>query len=456
MADISKFSDTCVYCYKGISDGLSVCFCSNSLCEDHKEMHFSKFNCGVLYSLSNVNGNVKIQCDEDLGNLEKMINIKIKNGMISSNGACECCHIYDSANVTKNIDIKNIKCQMCNINENLWICLECGHIGCGRKQEGMVGNGHALEHFHSTKNSNQHPCSVLISSISNNTGDTFCYICESFVHNPLKLKIAVKNDKIKNFNDPSKTTVKSDLVGIFNEGTNCYISSVLHLLNEVYKEHDLSDHFSYCDSNPSSCIACQLIKVLNEMKNIQEGIKTIRINGFLNCVFQEMGEFTVNVQEDCSEFIHSFLERLNFYEECMLLPKITDKFNFSINNDLKGRVLYAPFKNSIKECLESCISDPNSSDISFSKFLILNVMRCKKEKEKYVKMEDPIDISSNDSPIKFDVVGCICHKGNEIVSGHYTWWIKKGDKFYVANDSVISESDMKYAENGSLFLLKIN
>ncbi|ELA42284.1 uncharacterized protein VICG_00684 [Vittaforma corneae ATCC 50505] len=154
MSDLSKFSDTCAYCYKGVLDGISVCFCNNSLCNDHKSMHISKFGCDIHYSLFLCNGNVKIKCKEDVGDLEKRINIKIKNGMIKSNASNECSHIYDSNNISCDFDIKNIKCQECELSENLWVCLECGYVGCGRKQEGIKGNGHALSHFEATKKTN--------------------------------------------------------------------------------------------------------------------------------------------------------------------------------------------------------------------------------------------------------------------------------------------------------------
>lgn len=35
----------------------------------------------------------------------------------------------------------------CGLNSNLWLCLVCGALGCGRQQYGGGGgNGHALQH----------------------------------------------------------------------------------------------------------------------------------------------------------------------------------------------------------------------------------------------------------------------------------------------------------------------
>jgi len=39
-------------------------------------------------------------------------------------------------------------CGFCDLKENLWLCLTCGSLGCGRQQFGGVGgNEHGLAHF---------------------------------------------------------------------------------------------------------------------------------------------------------------------------------------------------------------------------------------------------------------------------------------------------------------------
>ena len=39
------------------------------------------------------------------------------------------------------------QCSMCDLKENLWLCLECGALNCGRSQFGGVGgNSHGLAH----------------------------------------------------------------------------------------------------------------------------------------------------------------------------------------------------------------------------------------------------------------------------------------------------------------------
>lgn len=55
-------------------------------------------------------------------------------------------------------------CSRCELKENLWLCLACGSLGCGRKQYGGApgGNGHGLDHFEETG----HPVSVKLGTIT--------------------------------------------------------------------------------------------------------------------------------------------------------------------------------------------------------------------------------------------------------------------------------------------------
>jgi len=40
------------------------------------------------------------------------------------------------------------KCSECDLKSNLWLCLECGNVGCGRKyHDGTGGNNHGISHY---------------------------------------------------------------------------------------------------------------------------------------------------------------------------------------------------------------------------------------------------------------------------------------------------------------------
>ncbi|TFY74314.1 hypothetical protein EWM64_g9698, partial [Hericium alpestre] len=67
------------------------------------------------------------------------------------------------------------QCNKCDLKENLWLCLTCGSLGCGRAQYGGTGgHGHGLEHYEETS----HPVSVKLGTITpEGNADIYCYAC---------------------------------------------------------------------------------------------------------------------------------------------------------------------------------------------------------------------------------------------------------------------------------------
>ncbi|KAJ5650032.1 uncharacterized protein N7484_003755 [Penicillium longicatenatum] len=76
----------------------------------------------------------------------------------------------------QNVESKDSsQCSSCDLKENLWICLECGNIGCGRSQfGGTQGNSHALAHA----DTSAHAVAVKLGSITaEGSADVYCYAC---------------------------------------------------------------------------------------------------------------------------------------------------------------------------------------------------------------------------------------------------------------------------------------
>jgi ubiquitin carboxyl-terminal hydrolase 5/13 len=54
-------------------------------------------------------------------------------------------------------------CNSCDLSQNLWMCLTCGYLGCGRKfYDRTGGNNHAINHFKETN----HPIVVKTGTIT--------------------------------------------------------------------------------------------------------------------------------------------------------------------------------------------------------------------------------------------------------------------------------------------------
>ncbi|ADM11201.1 isopeptidase T [Encephalitozoon intestinalis ATCC 50506] len=56
--------------------------------------------------------------------------------------------------------------------------------------------------------------------------------------------------------------------------------------------------------------------------------------------------------------------------------------------------------------------------------------------------------------LKYRVVGCINHSGDNIKAGHYTWWVYEDEKCYKIDDTNVLGSNVEVLEDGYIFLFK--
>ncbi|KJX93570.1 ubiquitin carboxyl-terminal hydrolase like protein [Zymoseptoria brevis] len=147
------------------------------------------------------------------------------------------------------------QCQGCELKENLWLCLTCGNLGCGRQQMGgLPGNSHARLHGDATG----HPVAVKLGSISaEGNADIYCYTCDEERLDPelvahlanwgIDLTGRVKTEKtlgemqlehnlsyefsmLGADGKQLKPMFGPGLTGLSNLGNSCYLASILQSL----------------------------------------------------------------------------------------------------------------------------------------------------------------------------------------------------------------------------------
>ncbi|KAI8814403.1 hypothetical protein BJ742DRAFT_785200 [Cladochytrium replicatum] len=256
-----------------------------------------------------------------------------------------CNHTQNLVQVQGAAPLGAQKCSSCDLTENLWLCLTCGNMGCGRKQAGGVsGNGHGMEHYASTG----HPVACKLGTITpEGAADIYCYACDDEKLDPhlgkhlahFGVRIADQQKTVKsltelslefqnwNFNmtteDGKELTpvFGPGLTGLCNLGNSCYMASVLQTVSAIpafqeYSQYLLRSHVQSCSQTPATCFHCQLAKIgdgllsgrysvpeLDENSERVIGQKGISPHMFKALVGKDHPEFSTMRQQDALEFL---------------------------------------------------------------------------------------------------------------------------------------------------------
>lgn len=253
------------------------------------------------------------------------------------------------------------KCCKCDLSEdNVWMCLTCGVISCGRRHwDGTGGNNHGVEHYEQTG----HPLVVKLGTIDAKSNvdkvkaDVFSYPEGDMVEDPDLVKhLEFFGIRVSEMQKTSKTMAELNLdvnvnydfnriqeegkeleplfgpgyTGLTNLGNSCYINSVMQTLMMIpsfqkrYLDLDFSNSFDASTDVPND-LNVQMTKLANGLLSgeysapltpevddgddkktaYQEGIA---INMFKHLVGRGHPEFSTNRQQDAVEFFQYLLQ----------------------------------------------------------------------------------------------------------------------------------------------------
>ncbi|TID30458.1 hypothetical protein CANINC_000969 [Pichia inconspicua] len=251
-----------------------------------------------------------------------------------------------------NLQLK--QCSNCDLKENLWICLHCGSLGCGRSQfGGVAGNSHAMAH---QKEHPEHAVAVKLGSLSSDIADCYCYICDDEVKVPnLAVLLQTYGIDISNFVKTEKSLTElqieqniqwdfkmtgdgdetlqpvfgAGLTGFKNLGNSCYLASVLQVmftLEEFQKAFFNSDGVPLDkilgNLKPYEDLETQMFKIgdgllsgrysipdetTSETIKYQRGLKP---SGFKALIGEGHPEFSTMQQQDTYEFWSYLVDQL--------------------------------------------------------------------------------------------------------------------------------------------------
>lgn len=261
------------------------------------------------------------------------------------------------------------KCGNCELSSNLWLCLECGNLGCGRKNfDGTGGNNHGIDHFNATN----HSIAVKSGTISSSEEPSaYCYTCNDDISVPLigtvLKKFGIDRSKMakteKTINEMSleynlnlklsKTFEQNQHLieiqpgsrsnGLINIGNSCYINVILQCLsatnifsnifgfqNDVIIFHILSNH-SESSISYSNCNICQTAKLATWLPS-NENLE-IRPYMFRHLIGKGHIEFQTKNQQDCSEYLIHLFKKLSEIEK-ILGSSFTALFEYHSVNKL--------------------------------------------------------------------------------------------------------------------------
>lgn len=147
---------------------VELCSCGVELCGKHGYFHIAKRHVKFSVELFKESNRMYVEvrtrdCSMVEGLLEVLkCKVLAESLTQTSHKGTVCMHVFkvfkEMARINNHISkitiyYKNTECCICSLQENMWLCVACGLIFCGRKRHNILGNEHGYKHFEETEHS---------------------------------------------------------------------------------------------------------------------------------------------------------------------------------------------------------------------------------------------------------------------------------------------------------------
>ncbi|ODV90934.1 hypothetical protein CANCADRAFT_23877 [Tortispora caseinolytica NRRL Y-17796] len=417
----SIYKDDCVQCFDSCydEDGINVCLtCFNAFCltdhpnHQHAALHYDQFNHPIVLNIKKIfigphsdsiyakKPRLEIKAETEQNRYNTMYSprciacnvsfdlsepklVDVISHVINASSAAKkeeiqaweneltsCEHVLGMIQDPNGSYSLGDHCTGCELNENLWLCLQCGNLGCGRAQWGGVGgNGHGLLHSDATG----HKVAVKLGSITaDGKADVYCYACDEeridpdikdhLLHWNISIADRVKTEKSLTelqleqnlswqFSLESKDgrnmlpVFGKGLTGLANLGNSCYMSSVLQCL---FNSEPFQSRFYYennampVSDKPAEDIETQWRKIaygllsgryskpdetITDTVKFQAGLRPIMFKTLIGKGNEEFGSMR---QQDAYEFLTYAFDKISKIDATPV-----DQFSFILEEKIQ-------------------------------------------------------------------------------------------------------------------------